>query len=218
MSASGTKLTFRKGPRCCWHRPAPRRRSPAPCWRAIPDHTGHTGELIERTLRRLRAKPQEFLELNSIGAIVELVREGAGVAVLPSVGGRAWAAEPLLQVIAIPQAAESREIALVQLRTAPRAEIIMAMGQHFLAALAESAKEGNAAQRPARTTTIPKCGPELKSLSGCYGRHSSSGRRKKARRSGLSCPCQEDRSLPSTSANQTLSACPAQAHHGAPSP
>ncbi len=99
------------------------------------DRTEHTGELIERTLRRLRAKPQEFLELNSIEAIVELVREGAGVAVLPRVGGRAWAAEPLLQVIAIPQAAESREIALVQLRTAPRAEIITAMGQQFVAAL-----------------------------------------------------------------------------------
>lgn len=95
----------------------------------------HTGELVERTLRRLRAKPQEYLELNSIEAIVELVRDGLGVAVLPRLAYRAWAADPLLRLLPIPQAAESREIALVQLRTAPRAEIIAAVGQQFLSAL-----------------------------------------------------------------------------------
>jgi DNA-binding transcriptional LysR family regulator len=95
----------------------------------------HTGELVERTLRRLRAKPQEFLELNSIEAIVELVREGLGVAMLPRLVQRTWDDDPLLRVLPVQQATESRSIALVQLRTAPRAEIISAVGQQFLAAL-----------------------------------------------------------------------------------
>lgn len=101
----------------------------------------HTGELVERTLRRLRAKPQEFLELNSIEAIVELVREGLGVAMLPKLAQRSWEEDPQLRVLPIPQAAESRAIALVQLRTAPRAEIIGAVGQQFLAALASPRRE-----------------------------------------------------------------------------
>src|SRR5258705_101358 len=53
------------------------------------DRTEHTGELVERTLRRLRAKPQEFLELNSIETIVELVRDGMGVA-MRGRAPRAW--------------------------------------------------------------------------------------------------------------------------------
>lgn len=102
----------------------------------------HTGELVERTLRRLRAKPQEFLELNSIEAIVELVREGLGVAMLPRLVQRTWDDDPLLRVLPVPQATESRSIALVQLRTAPRAEIISAVGQQFLAALGTTKQEG----------------------------------------------------------------------------
>jgi DNA-binding transcriptional LysR family regulator len=100
------------------------------------DRTEHTGDLVERTLRRLRAKPQEFLELNSIEAIVELVREGLGVALLPNLAQRSWENEPLLRALPVPQASQTRAIALVQLRTAARAEIITAVGQQFLTALA----------------------------------------------------------------------------------
>ena len=102
------------------------------------DRTEHTGELVERTLRRLRARPQDFLELNSIEAIVELVREGFGVALLPNLAQRSWEDEPLLRALPVGPAAEARAIALVQLRTAARAEIIAAVGQQFRAALASA--------------------------------------------------------------------------------
>lgn len=102
------------------------------------DRTEHTGQLVERTLRRLRTRPQDFLELNSIEAIVELVREGFGVALLPNLAQRSWEDEPLLRALPVGPAAEARAIALVQLRTAARAEIITAVGQQFLAALASA--------------------------------------------------------------------------------
>ncbi|RYF36782.1 MAG: LysR family transcriptional regulator, partial [Comamonadaceae bacterium] len=38
------------------------------------DRTQHTGHMVERTLKKLRARPQEFLELNAIESIVDLVR------------------------------------------------------------------------------------------------------------------------------------------------
>jgi DNA-binding transcriptional LysR family regulator len=99
------------------------------------DRGEHTGELVERTLYRMRARAQEFLELNSIEAIVDLVRDGMGVAILPALARQSWESDPQLRVMAIPQAAEQRSIALVQLRTAPRAEIVTAVGQQFVAAL-----------------------------------------------------------------------------------
>ncbi|MGE0805187.1 MAG: LysR family transcriptional regulator [Burkholderiaceae bacterium] len=109
------------------------------------DRAEHTGELVERTLRRLRAKPREFLELNSIEAITELVRDGLGVAILPKLATRGWSEDPLMRVLSLPQVPEHRAIALVQQRTAPRAAIITAVGQQFTAALAaQGAAQGRA--------------------------------------------------------------------------
>jgi DNA-binding transcriptional LysR family regulator len=117
------------------------------------DRTEHTGELVERTLRRLRAKPQEFMELNSIEAIVELVREGFGVALLPNVAQRSWENEPSLRALPVPQATETRAIALVQLRTAARAEIITAVGQQFQASLTSATTPAGARRAGAAATT-----------------------------------------------------------------
>ena len=106
------------------------------------DRTEHTGELVERTLRRLRAKPQAFLELNSIEAIVELVREGFGVALLPNLAQRSWEDDPLLRALPVAPAGEARAIALVQLRTAARAEIVTAVAQQFLSTLIPASPPG----------------------------------------------------------------------------
>ncbi|MNL43485.1 DNA-binding transcriptional regulator CynR [compost metagenome] len=103
------------------------------------DRTEHTGELVERTLRRLRAKPQEFLELNSIETIVELVRDGMGVALVPNLARHGWDHDPKLRVMPLSPATENRQIALVQLRTAARAEVITAVGQQFLETLSAPA-------------------------------------------------------------------------------
>ena len=55
-------------------------------------------------------------------------------AMLPLLARHAWERNPKLRVLPLPQAAEGRQIALVQLRTAPRAEVVTAVGQQFLAA------------------------------------------------------------------------------------
>ena len=67
---------------------------------------------------------------------MELVRDGMGVAMLPNLARHGWEGDPRLRVLPLAQTAESRQIALVQLRTAARAEIITAVGQQFVAALA----------------------------------------------------------------------------------
>lgn len=90
------------------------------------DPTQHTGRLVERTLKRLRAKPQEFLELNALEGIVELVRSGLGVSVVPLLRDARWAGDAKLRVIELPDA-EERRIALAQRRDSQKAAIVAAV-------------------------------------------------------------------------------------------
>lgn len=99
------------------------------------DRTQHTGRLVERTLHRLRAKPQEFLELNAIESIVDLVRAGLGIALLPLLHSARWASDPKLQVVQIPKA-ERRALALVQRREYANGAVIAALSREFKAILA----------------------------------------------------------------------------------
>lgn len=94
------------------------------------DRSQHTGELVERTLRKLRVKPQEFLELNAIESIVELVRSGLGISVLPLLQGARWQVDARLRVLEIPKA-EERKIALVQRRESPAAVAVDALVREF---------------------------------------------------------------------------------------
>ena len=90
------------------------------------DPTQHTGRLVERTLRRMKVKPQEFLELNAVESIVDLVRSGLGVSLVPLLRGARWAADAKLRVIELPQA-EARKVALVQRRDSGTAGIVAAV-------------------------------------------------------------------------------------------
>lgn len=92
------------------------------------DPAQHTGRLVERTLRRLRVKPQEFLELNALESMVDLVRSGLGVTVVPLLRDARWAADAKLRVIEVPRA-EERRIALVQRRESPKAAVAAALAR-----------------------------------------------------------------------------------------
>ena len=96
------------------------------------DRSQHTGQLVERTLRRLRAKPQEFLELNAIESMVELVRSGLGVTLLPLLRDGRWAGDAKLRVIELPQA-EERRIALVRRRELASAAVVTSVAKEFQA-------------------------------------------------------------------------------------
>ncbi|MBI2771162.1 MAG: LysR family transcriptional regulator [Burkholderiales bacterium] len=96
------------------------------------DRTQDTGQLVERALKRLRAQPRDFLELNAIESVADLVRSGLGLALLPLLRDARWHADPRLRVIDIPRP-ESRHIALVQRREAVNPAAISALAREFLA-------------------------------------------------------------------------------------
>jgi DNA-binding transcriptional LysR family regulator len=90
------------------------------------DPSQHTGRLVDRALRRLRVKPQEFLELNALESIVELVRSGLGVSIVPLLRGARWAADAKLRVVELPLAQE-RKLALVRRRDSAKGAIVAAL-------------------------------------------------------------------------------------------
>jgi DNA-binding transcriptional LysR family regulator len=94
------------------------------------DRTQHTGQLVERSLKKLKAKPQEFVELNAIESIVELVRSGLGVAIVPLLRDARWQSDARLRVIDIPQA-EVRRISLVQQRESANAAVVAALARQL---------------------------------------------------------------------------------------
>ncbi|HEY0823071.1 MAG TPA: LysR substrate-binding domain-containing protein [Ramlibacter sp.] len=97
------------------------------------DPSQHTGRLVERTLRRLRVKPGELLELNALESIVELVRSGLGVSVVPLLRGARWAGDAKLRVIELPRA-EERAMALVHRRDSAKGTVIAAVAAEFVSA------------------------------------------------------------------------------------
>lgn len=120
---------------------APRNLAEAPAARLLQeqplirfDPTEHTGRLVERSLRRLRAKPRELLQLNALEGIADLVRAGLGVAVVPLLRDARWPSDAKLRVVELP-GAEERKVALVQRRDAPKAAIVAAAVRELRAKL-----------------------------------------------------------------------------------
>jgi len=102
------------------------------------DSSQHTGQLVERALRKLRVQPQELLELNAIETIVDLVRSGLGLAILPLLRDARWQSDPRLRVIELPGTLP-RQIALVRRRQAGNAAVVAAVVRELQAQAAAGA-------------------------------------------------------------------------------
>lgn len=63
-----------------------------------PARNTHTGALIDRFMRRQRLPVNEFLEMNSLRTMVELVQQDVGVTIVPLQRGAPWPNDPSLRV------------------------------------------------------------------------------------------------------------------------
>ena len=78
------------------------------------DRTQRTGMIIERALRKQRVKVNEFLELNSLEGIAELVRQGIGVAVVPLLRRSSWTRDDALRIVPLPEADVRRNVGMLE--------------------------------------------------------------------------------------------------------
>lgn len=91
-----------------------------------------SGIRIEQTLRKLGQVPQDFLELSSVSAIVELVRQNVGVTIVPLQRGADWANDGALCVLPLPGRPVTRQIGILE---QPHRERVTAVIRRQLAAI-----------------------------------------------------------------------------------
>ncbi len=97
------------------------------------DREAWTGQLVRRALRQAGAAVRDDLELDSVEAIVELVRGGFGISIVPRLANVDWEADRALRIVPLPQVDVVREVGLLERRTHPRMEATAAIKAYFAA-------------------------------------------------------------------------------------
>jgi DNA-binding transcriptional LysR family regulator len=83
------------------------------------DRNSSTGTKVEQTLRRMRIRPKEILELNSIAAIIDLVRQNVGISIVPLLKHIAWDRDRSLIALQLPYGPLKRVIGMLESERQP---------------------------------------------------------------------------------------------------
>jgi DNA-binding transcriptional LysR family regulator len=87
--------------------------------------------VIDRAIRKQRLKVNEFLELNSLEGIVELVRQGIGVSVVPLLRRSSWKRDDALRVMPLPQAEAKRNMGMLERAEHGKMAVTAAIARHL---------------------------------------------------------------------------------------
>lgn len=98
------------------------------------DRSQRTGLQIDRVLRRMAISVHDYLELNAIETLVELVRQEVGVTLLPKLYGADWRTGGNLRIIPLPPelGPVSRSIGMLERREHSRQASTQAICAHYL--------------------------------------------------------------------------------------
>lgn len=77
------------------------------------EHRTWAGHLVNEALAQCRATVVEGLELNSVEAIVEPVRQGFGIAIVPRLANLRWSRDKALRVLPLPRVSVERRVGLL---------------------------------------------------------------------------------------------------------
>jgi DNA-binding transcriptional LysR family regulator len=99
------------------------------------DRTQRTGVVIDRAIRKQRFKVNEFLELNSLEGIAELVRQGIGVAVVPLLRRSSWMRDDALRVLPLPQSDVRRDVGMLERAQHGKMAVTAAIVRHLTQAI-----------------------------------------------------------------------------------
>ena len=94
-----------------------------------------TGHLVDQTLRANKLNIKEGMELNSVEAIIELVRQGLGYSIVPQLANIAWDSDRQLMIKKLPGKTIYRKVGLLERKKNGRQNITQAIKQHFLSGL-----------------------------------------------------------------------------------
>ncbi|MNX63843.1 HTH-type transcriptional regulator CysL [compost metagenome] len=95
------------------------------------DHNAWTGLLVEEVIRRSGVRTQESMELNSVETIIELVRQGLGVSIVPKLANVAWEQDHSLRVLEFKGIDVARRVGLMERQQHRRMRFTEAIKDYF---------------------------------------------------------------------------------------
>ncbi|MGO4305834.1 LysR family transcriptional regulator [Cupriavidus sp. RAF12] len=94
------------------------------------DRAVTTGARIDLLLRRCGIQPNELVAMNSLPAIVELVRQGAGVSIAPVLRHFGWDRDPALRLLPLPGKPWARRVGMLE--STRRMSVTSVIREHFV--------------------------------------------------------------------------------------
>ncbi|OYW81552.1 MAG: hypothetical protein B7Z19_00150 [Polynucleobacter sp. 32-46-5] len=91
-----------------------------------------TGHLVDQTIRASKLTIKEGMELNSVEAIIELVRQGLGYSIVPKLANIAWEKDRQLNISELPGRTIYRKVGLLERRKHSRQNITQEIKKYFL--------------------------------------------------------------------------------------
>lgn len=95
------------------------------------DREAWTGHLVNDALNQAGAKVREGMELNSVEAILALVRQGFGVSIVPKLANVQWSRDRALRLVLLPGVNVKRHVGLLERREHGRGRITSAIKDYF---------------------------------------------------------------------------------------
>ena len=94
-----------------------------------------TGDLVDQTIRANKMVIKDSMELNSVEAIIELVRQGLGFAIVPRLANIAWETDKKLHISELAGKTIFRKVGLLERKKHSRQNVTQIIKQHFLSVL-----------------------------------------------------------------------------------
>ena len=91
-----------------------------------------TGHLVDQTIRSNKLAIKEGMELNSVEAIIELVRQGLGYSIVPKLANVSWEKDRQLTISTLPGKTIYRKVGLLEKRKHSRENITQEIKKYFL--------------------------------------------------------------------------------------
>jgi DNA-binding transcriptional LysR family regulator len=91
-----------------------------------------TGHLVDQTIKANKLPIEESMELNSVEAIIELVRQGIGYSIVPKLASISWETDRQLTIQRLPGKTIYRKVGLLERKKHGRQNITLAIKQLFL--------------------------------------------------------------------------------------
>ena len=91
-----------------------------------------TGHLVDQAIKAHKLPIEESMELNSVEAIIELVRQGIGYSIVPKLASISWETDRQLTIQRLPGKTIYRKVGLLERKKHGRQNITLAIKQLFL--------------------------------------------------------------------------------------